>query len=101
MVKKKSDLFLFVILVLVLIIGVNTLYLKQKRHDERAYKVLFNKIEYNAKQCYLKKDCNSSMILNDLYTKGYLETLYDPISKEELNKNIIITINNNEVDIKM
>ena len=101
MEKKKSNIYIIVLIILVTIIGIYTLYKKQKRHEEKLYSVLYNNISYNAKKCYLNKECSEKIILNDLYEKGYLETLYDPISKEEIDKNIIITISDETVDFEI
>ena len=97
MVKKINA---FIILVLILLVFGSTIYKVIKRHNERLYEVLYSKIEYQAKKCFLEEKCEKEIILNDLYNKGYLEIQYDPISKEELNKNIKIEITGEEVIIK-
>lgn len=97
MVKKINA---FIILVLILLVFGTTVYKVIKRHNERLYEVLYSKIEYQAKKCFLEEKCEKEIILNELYQKGYLEVQYDPITKEELDKNIKIVINEEEVIIK-
>jgi hypothetical protein len=76
-----------------------TIYKLNKRHEDRLYNVMYSEIKYQAKKCYLKDECESSITLNELYEKKYLETMYDPISKEELNKNIKIIIKDEKIEI--
>lgn len=96
MVKKVSSI-IAIILVLV-IIGL-TIYKINNRHENKLYDVLYSKIEYASNKCYLDKKCEKSFTLKELYDFGYLEVLYDPISKEEINNNLKIDIKNDKVNI--
>ena len=99
--EKRSNIYIIIIIVLIAVIGVYSLYKMNKRHEEKLYNVLKNNIEYNAKKCFLETECSNEFTLNDLYIKGYLKTLYDPISKEELDSNIKITIKEDKVYFKI
>ena len=96
MVKKIISV---ISIILILLITGTTIYKLVSRHNERLYDVLYSNIEYQAKKCYLEEKCQSNIILSELYDKGYLEAQYDPISKEELNRNLKIEIVNGEVKI--
>lgn len=96
MVKKISSI--LVIVLVVLLISLTT-YKLNKRHKDKLYDVLYSKIEYSAKQCFLDKKCENNITLEELYTKEYLDIQYDPISKEELNPKTKIKITDEKVEI--
>ena len=97
MVKKISNI--SIIVLLIVLIGL-TIYKLNKRHEDKLYNVLYSEIKYQSKLCYLKGECESTMTLKELYTKKYLETQYDPITKEELNKDTKIIIKKDNIEIK-
>lgn len=97
MVKKISNISIIILLIVLVIL---TIYKLNKRHEDKLYNVLYSEIKYQAEKCYLKGECESTMTLNELYEKEYLETQYDPISKEELNKDTKITIKDEKIEIK-
>ena len=97
MVKKISNV--CIIILLIALIGL-TIYKLNKRHEDKLYNVLYSEIKYQGELCYLKGECESIMTLEELYTKKYLETQYDPISKEELNKDTKIIIKKDKIEIK-
>lgn len=99
MVKKKNNIALIIYLILILTLCFFTIYKLIKNHESKLYNVLYSEIEYKAKKCYLEKKCEENIVLSELYEKKYLNTMYDPISKEELNKNIKITIKKDKVEI--
>lgn len=97
MVKKIINVILIISLLILLIM---TIYKINKSHENKLYQVLYEEIKYQSKRCYLEKKCESSMTLEELYSKEYLDIQYDPISKEELNKDLEIIIKDNKVTIK-
>ncbi len=97
MVKKIVNVTYIVIICFIIILSIIKI---NKRHEDKLYNVLYSKIEYAAKLCYLEKKCESSITLETLYEYNYLDIQYDPISKEELNKNLEIFINESGVNIK-
>ena len=84
---------------MLLIIGILTIYKMNKKHKDKLYDVLYSEIEYKAKRCYLEHVCEEEFTLNTLYENKYLDIMYDPISKEELNKDLRIIIKDGEVII--
>ena len=97
MVKKVSNI---LSIILIVIITVLTIYKLNKRHVDKLYNVLYSEIKYEAKKCYLEEKCEKNITLRELYEKDYLEIKYDPISKEELNSDLKITIENNNVKVE-
>ena len=98
MEQKKNNITIIIYLMLILTIIVFIIYKIIKTHEDRLYTVLYSEIEYKAKRCYLDKECDNTFTLSDLYEKKYLNIMYDPISKEELNRDLVIRINNNKVE---
>lgn len=96
MVKKISSILAIILVVCLISL---TIYKLNKRHEDKLYDVLYSKIKYEAKQCFLDKKCESTMTLEELYNKKYLEVQYDPISKEELNSKIEIKITDEKIEI--
>lgn len=97
MVKKVSKV---CVIILFLILISLTVYKLNKRHEDKLYNVLYSEIKYQAERCYLENKCESNIVLSELYDKKYLSTQYDPISKEELSKDIKIVVKNESVEIK-
>lgn len=99
MEKKKNSIVMIIYLLLIIILCGFIVYKLVINHESRLYNVLYSEIKYKAKKCYLDKKCDENMYLYELYDKKYLDTMYDPISKEELNKNIKIKIKDKDVII--
>lgn len=97
--NKLNKIITIIFLIVLAILIILTVYKLNKKHEEKLYNVLYSEIKYNANKCYLKKDCDSEITLNHLYEKDYLEILYDPITKEELNKDIKIIIKDEKIEI--
>lgn len=95
MERKKFSIFYIIvgILIIFLIIGA---YKNLNDHHDKEYLVVNNKILESAKECYLKKDCTGEITLKDLYSKGYLETQINPVTKENMNENLCIKYENGE-----
>ena len=98
--KKTNKIHTIIILLLLITIIIFTIYKLNKNHEEKLYNVMYKKIEYNSYKCYLDKKCNDSFTLEDLYENKYLDTMYDPITKEELKSNTSIKILNDKVIIE-
>ena len=97
MVKKIVSV--IVILLILLITGV-TIHKLVVRHNKKLYNVLYSEIKYKANRCYLEEKCGKTFTLKDLYDEGYLDIMYDPVSKEELDKNLRIEILEDEILIE-
>jgi hypothetical protein len=103
MERKKISNFT-ILLVTIVICGVmvisKTVMVLKNRHEEKLMFSMHTKVEYYAKRCYLEGKCSGNIILNDLYEKEYLkEEVVNPITKEVLDKNIIIRYEDEEVVI--
>lgn len=96
MVRKISNILIIIMLICLISL---TIYKLNKRHENKLYDVLYSKIEYQAKKCFLDKKCENNITLEELYTKEYLEVQYDPISKEELNPKTEIKIKDEKIEI--
>jgi len=97
MEKNKTKYFIPLIIIIILL-GI-TLYKIIKNREDNLYKALYGKIEYQAKKCFLNKDCQDTTTLEELYNLNYLETLYDPVTKEILDGNLIIEFKDDKVII--
>ena len=97
--SKLNKIITIIFLIVLIVLIILTIYKLNKKHEEKLYDVLYSEIKYEAKQCYLKKECESNITLKELYEKKYLETQYDPITKEELNKEIKIQISDKDIKI--
>lgn len=97
--KKSNKLLIITILTLLLIITIFTIYKINKNHKEKLYNVLYSKIKYASNKCYLDNICKEEITLKQLYDNKYLDIQYDPISKEELDENLLIKINKDKIII--
>ena len=97
--NKINKIILIILSITLIILLTFTISKLNKRHEEKLYDVLYSEIKYAAKDCFLKKECKSEITLGELYEKEYLEIQYDPISKEELSKDIKIIIKNEKIEI--
>lgn len=97
MVKKLSSI---IVVILVFVIIGMTMYKLNKQHEDKLYNVLYSEIKYAANRCYLDERCSKDIILSELYDKHYLQTKFDPISKEELSKDLKITIKDSVVKVE-
>ena len=97
--KKSNKLITITVFSLLIIVIIFTIYKINKNHEEKLYNVLYSKIKYACKKCYLEEKCKNEITLKELYDNKYLELQYDPISKEELDSNTIIKIKNDKITI--
>lgn len=93
---KKKNSFLYIILGLLLVLLIIAAIKALNNHHEKEYLVINNRILESAKKCYLSKDCEGEITLKDLYDKDYLDTQFDPVSKEEMDEKKCITFKNDE-----
>ena len=89
MVKSKFSLWYILIIIFVILIIVGA-YKNLSNHQKKEIDVVNNKILESATKCYLKGDCTDEIKLKDLYDKEYLETIIDPITKENMDENLCI-----------
>lgn len=69
---------------------------KQER-DNKLWLVLNKKVVEKAHDCYLDKKCtNSTVTLDYLIQSEYLTTVVNPVTKEVINSNSYVNLENNE-----
>ena len=96
---EKNKLWIFIPIIVIIVLLIGTFYKINKNREEKLYDALYGKIEYEAKKCYLNKDCVNTITLQDLYDKKYLEIQYDPITKELLDSKIKIEYKEDKIII--
>lgn len=96
---EKNKIKFFIPIILMFVILIITSYKIVKNREDKLYQTLDGKIEFAFKKCYLKGDCEEKTTLEELYNLNYLEILYDPVTKEMLDKNIIIEYKEDKVII--
>ena len=97
MEKNKLKL-ISAILIITILLGL-TFYKIIKTREEKLYNVLYGEIEYQARQCFLKGDCKDKTTLKELYKLKYLETKYDPVTKEILDEEMLIEYKDEQIII--
>ena len=88
--KIKLNYLIYFIITIGVTILLISVYKAEKKHEEKLMLAINNKIKEAAKECYLKKECNKKITLQDLYNKKYLEEIINPVTKEIMDKNICI-----------
>lgn len=87
---KRNNLVFKILLIFIsvfLLLGINKTV---KNHHDRQYAVVYNKIKEAAKIYYQKEECEGEITLKDLYDKGYLEEVIDPITKEAIDPTLCL-----------
>lgn len=84
-------------IVIILLFLVPALIHMINNHYDSMRLVLEKKIVEAALNCNIDDKCNSNIVtVNELIAKGYLNKIYDPISKELINSNSYANIEANE-----
>lgn len=96
--EKNKFRFIILLIIIICLLG-GTIYKIVKKHEEKLYKSFYGGIEHSAKQCFLTKKCNGETTLKELYELNFLETQYNPITKEILDENIKIEYKNEKIII--
>ena len=90
-----------VILTVAIIAGmliIPTIYKVHIEHNNRLIKVVEKEFLYYAKKCYYENACSSTVTLNDLYEKGYInEELANPITKKYYDTSSYVDIKTEEI----
>lgn len=99
--KKVSNIGLIIItlLLIALFYSAEIVIKINQNHEEKLKYALTSKVEYAYKKCLLDKKCEVQTTLNNLYMNGYLEQIVNPISKEIIDANTIISSNEDKVVI--
>lgn len=96
---KSSKIIIYLtLIVIILIIIVPTLIDVKEEENEHKMLVINNEIKYAATKCFREDKClTDSIYLKDLYELDYLEKIINPITKEYINENTIITKVDNDI----
>ncbi len=99
--KKISNFtIVFVTLcIIVIIISTTTTARINEEHEKKLIYAMQSKIEYYTKRCYLENRCADEITLNMLYENGYLEEVYHPVTKEQIDPNTKIKYDGKKVTI--
>lgn len=98
MEKIKLKYLIYFIVVLGTVILVISGYKAEKNHEKKLILVTNSKIKEAAKECYLKKDCENKITLQNLYDKKYLDEVINPITKEVMDSNLCLEFKDEKVN---
>ena len=79
--SNKRIILWTIIICLSLIIGMSYYKINKERHDA-TYKVINKRIIESANLCFKDNLCQKNMTLGELISKGYLEQIVDPDTKQ-------------------
>jgi len=96
--KVKLSYLIYFIIALGTIILFMSAYKAEKIYEEKLILVTNNKIKEAAKECYLKKECDNKIKLQDLYNKKYLEEVINPITKEIMDRELCLEYKEDKVN---
>lgn len=99
--KRISNFTIIFITIFILIgvVAITTTIRINSAHEEKLIYAMQSKVEYYAKRCFLEKRCADEATINMLYENGYIEKLYHPVTKEEIDANIKIRYINEKIII--
>lgn len=96
---SNFTIFFVTLSILIVIIITSSTIAINNQHDEKLMYAMETKIEYYAKRCYLENNCKDVITLDDLYNKGYLEEIVNPVTKEVIDYKTTITYNEGKIKI--
>ena len=96
----SSKINIALIFIAFLLFLVPSVFFLLKQHYDSMYIVVEKKVIEAAQICKAKEDCISSTVtLEELINKGYIDKVYDPISKELINTKSFIDLNKDEFKV--
>lgn len=100
MFKSNKFIILATLSILIIVIIIETIVIVRQEHNDKQLLVMTKEIEEAALRCYNEKAClNTKIYLKELYSKKYLEKIYNPVNKEYLNENSYIIITDNKAQL--
>ena len=97
MKKIKINNIIYFIIIISSIILIASIYKAEKNYEEKLIFSTNKKITEAAKECFIRKDCEGKITLQDLYNKEYLEEVINPVTKEVMDKNTCLEFKDEEV----
>lgn len=98
---RNSSIIFGTILVCILCILTLTVVAYIEDHNKKLIYSTEEQVKYIAKRCYLEGMCKSIMTLDDLYKNGYAREIIHPITKEVVDSNKTIYINDNSISFSL
>ena len=96
----NSKINIGLIFVAFLLFLVPSVFFLLKQHYNSMYLVVEKKVIEAAKTCKAQEDCLTTTItLEELINKGYIDKVYDPISKELISSKSYVDLNNDEFKV--
>ena len=90
--EKKNKILLIIFIMLITAIVVISVFKVYKRHIDNLYKVVEKKITESAKECFIDQVCTGEeTTLGELIKNKYLTTQVNPVTKEDISTDLIIT----------
>lgn len=101
MVKiSRFSIYLITILLLITLIITATTIELNRQHEQKLIYAMETKIEYYAKRCYIEKNCNGEISIQDLYDRNYLTQVIHPVTKEVIDSTTKIEYIDSKITIK-
>ncbi len=85
--NNNKIMILIAAITMLLVIGIPTVVLVQKRHNEKLYNSMVLKINEAAKKCVDEEVCQDNKIfIKNLYDNNYLSKLVNPLTNEYISE---------------
>lgn len=97
---KKNKIFTYTFFIILGMIVVPTIYKIYTNHNNNLERVIKEEFLYQAKICYKEINCESKILLKDLYEKEYIkERLTNPLNKKYYEDSSYIDLEKNEIKL--
>ena len=94
---NTKTLSIVLIALIILIVFVSTVVKSYRNHIDNLYEVVESKIEEEAKKCFMEKKCEGTeTTLGNLISLGYIDRQINPVTKEYVSEELVITFDGNE-----
>jgi len=99
-IMKKNKIFTYTFFIILGMIVVPTIYKIYTNHNNNLERVIKEEFLYQAKICYKENNCESKILLKDLYEKEYIkERLTNPLNKKYYEDSSYIDLEKNEIKL--
>ncbi len=94
---NTKTLSIVLIALIILIVFVSTVVKSYRNHINNLYEVVERKIEEEAKKCFMEEKCEGTeTTLGNLISLGYLDKQINPVTKEYVSEDLVITFDGKE-----